>query len=105
MSASGSNDRITRQNRREREAREAGRFRNKARSGRITLIDQNGKVCYASKQGNFLRIEIEGERELISIDLSATHLGKILELVVDQFFPSGTCDDFKAPSTLDVRSE
>ncbi len=58
----------------------------------LILRDQDGNWLHVKRVGNFLRFTLECDTGITSFDASATHVGKILELVVDQFFPGGAGD-------------
>ena len=55
----------------------------------LILKDKNSELMHVRRVGNFLRFTLECDTGITSFDASATQVGKILELVVDQFFPGG----------------
>ncbi len=58
----------------------------------LILKDKDGELMHVRRVGNFLRFTLECDTGITSFDASATHMGKMLELVVDQFFPGGAGD-------------
>jgi inorganic pyrophosphatase/exopolyphosphatase len=74
------------------------------RSDKLVLKDRNGHYLEAKKVAGILEIVVE-DVEAASFDMTATHVGKLLEFVVDQFFPKGTEIDFGTQDKLDIRPE
>lgn len=59
----------------------------------LWLEDGDGNVMILKRKANLLVVRIDDAAQGTSFNMTATHVGKMLEFVVDMFFPGGADDE------------
>lgn len=59
----------------------------------VWLEDTDGNLMILSRHGQILGVVVDSGDRVACFEMTATHVGKMFEYVVDMFFPGGKGDE------------